>query len=59
MKAGDLVRIKHDDVIGMIMKKSKDPGCLPWGTCWCIYWFEYRKTIASWEAELELVSESR
>ena len=59
MKPGDLVRMKHDDVIGMIMKKSKDAEFVTWGTCWYVYWYSYRKTITSWEGELELISESR
>jgi len=58
MKVGDLVRMKNDDDLGIIMDLNTDaePSL---GPCWCVFWFAYSKSIAAWEHELEVISESR
>ena len=57
MKVGDLVRMKNDDVLGMIMELNTyaEPSL---GPCWHVFFFENKKNIAMWETQLEVISES-
>jgi len=50
--------MKNDDDLGIIMDLNTDaePSL---GPCWCVFWFAYSKSIAAWEHELEVISESR
>ena len=58
MKVGDLVHMKHDDVLGLIVELNPDAEP-KLGLCWHVFWFAYNKTLPSWEHELEVASESR
>jgi hypothetical protein len=55
MKIGDLVRMKNDDVLGVIaeINTSAEPSL---GPCWYVFWFAYSRSIPAWETELEVVS---
>ena len=57
MKVGDLVRMKNDDVLGMILGETRATEFVTWGTCWNIFWFAYKQNISVWEDELEVISE--
>ena len=57
MKIGDLVRMKNDNVLGLIVELNIDAEP-SFGTCWHVFWFAYRRRLPSWESELELISES-
>jgi hypothetical protein len=58
VKVGDLVRAKNDDVLGMIIELNT--GAEPsFGPCWHVFWFAYRRSLPSWEHELEVVNENR
>jgi len=58
VKVGDLVRMKNDDDLGIIMELNTyaEPSL---GPCWHVFWFAYSKSIAAWETQLEVLSESR
>ena len=58
MKIGDLVRVKHDDVFGIIVELNTDAEP-SFGPCWHVFWFAYRRSLPSWEHELEVLNESR
>ena len=62
MKVGDLVRMKNDDVLGIIMRRQNiqlETVFVTWGPCWQIFWFAYKQSISAWENELEVINESR
>ena len=56
MKVGDLVRMKEDDILGLIMKinNDADPSI---DRCWYVFFAIYGN-LPMWEHELEVVSES-
>jgi hypothetical protein len=58
MKIGDLVTMKGDDVLGMIVGLNTDAEP-SFGSCWHVFWFQYGRRLPSWESELEMVNESR
>ena len=58
MKVGDLVRMKNDDVLGMIMELNTDAEP-SFGPCWHVFFFEYKRSLAMWETQLEVISEGR
>ena len=57
MKPGDLVRMKSDDMIGIVISfnASAEPSI---DRCWYVFMTEYG-TLPFWEHELEVLSESR
>ncbi len=58
MKVGDLVRVKGDNVLGIIMELNAcaEPSL---GQCWHVFYFEYGRSLPGWEHELEVISEGR
>ena len=56
MKVGDLVRMKNDDVLGMIMGVNTYAEPL-FGACWNVFFFEYNRSLGMWETQLEVISE--
>ena len=56
MKVGDLVRMKNDDVLGLIVKLRTfaEPSL---GPCWEVFYFAYGKSLGMWENELEVISD--
>jgi len=60
VKVGDLVRIKGDDVLGLIMNinRSAWQGA-SFGRSWYVFYFAYGRSLPAWEYELEVISENR
>ena len=58
MCVGDLVRMKNDDVLGIVMELNAAAES-SLGPCWHVFFFEYKRSIAMWETQLEVISESR
>jgi len=56
VKVGDLVRMKNDDVHGMIMEINRSAES-SFGLCWYVFWFAYNRHLPAWEHELEVISE--
>ena len=54
---GDLVRIKGDDVLGLVISLNvvAEPS---FGPCWYVFWYEYRKILPEWEINLDIISKS-
>ncbi len=57
MKPGDLVRIKMDDIVGLITAFNTTAAPTN-GRCWYVFMAEYG-ALPFWEHELELISEGR
>ena len=57
MKVGDLVRMKGDDVLGLIMKINRSAEA-SFGRSWYVFYFAYNRSLPEWENELEVISES-
>jgi len=59
MKVGDLVRMKNDTALGIIMTLNihSEPSL---GICWYVFYFMKGKgmTLPLWESQMELISES-
>ena len=57
MKVSDLVHMKNDDVLGIIMElnTSAEPS---FGPCWYVFFFLYKRRLAMWEHELVVISET-
>jgi hypothetical protein len=61
MKVGDLVRMKGDDVLGLIMKINRSAEA-SFGRSWYVFYFDYCGTPLSMpalETELVVINECR
>ena len=55
MKVGDLVRMKGDDVLGLIIEINRRAE-VSFGRSWHVFYFAYSRSLPAWEYELEVVS---